>query len=155
MTQALFANQRETNLQSTVALVEEVLRELGHDPQATRQTDNDALHAWRIVKGSAVTLVTLANRTLFTHLRVCSVVMTFDDKVDKNALFAHLLDLNANLCGAAFAVDGNKVLMMSERSTLDIDRSEVRETIRRVTTYADDHDDALVGTFGGVMGQPG
>lgn len=169
MTQALFANQRETNLQSTVALVEEVLRDLGHDPQATRQPGTgepssdtrdssqatDSLHAWRIVKGSAVTLVTLANRTLFTHLRVCSVVMTIDDKVDKNALYAHLLALNANLCGAAFAIEGNKVLMMSERSTLDIDRSEVRETIRRVTTYADDHDDALVGTFGGVMGQPG
>ena len=155
MTQALFANQRETNLQSTVALVEEVLRELGHDPQATRQTGTDALHAWRIVKGSAVTLVTLANRTLFTHLRVCSVVMTIDDKVDKNALYAHLLELNANLCGAAFAIESNKVLMMSERSTLDIDRSEVRETIRRVTTYADDHDDALVGTFGGAMGQAG
>ncbi len=115
----------------------------------------DALHAWRIVKGSAVTLVTLANRTLFTHLRVCSVVMTIDDKVDKNALYAHLLELNANLCGAAFAIESNKVLMMSERSTLDIDRSEVRETIRRVTTYADDHDDALVGTFGGAMGQAG
>ena len=81
---------------------------------------------------SAVTLVTLANRTLFTHLRVCSVVMTLDDKVDKSALYAHLLDLNANLCGAAFAIDANKILMMSERSTIDIDRSEVRETIRVV-----------------------
>jgi hypothetical protein len=152
MTQALFANQRETNLNSTVALIEEVLTELGHDPQTTRQTDTDALHAWRIVKGSATTLVTLINRTLFTHLRVCSVVMTTDDKVDGNALNTHLLKLNGNLCGAAFAVDGNRVLMMSERSTLDLDRSEVRETIRRVTTYADDHDDGLVATFGGKMG---
>lgn len=152
MTQALFANQRETNLNSTVALVEEVLTELGHDPQATRQTGTDALHAWRIVKGSASTLVTLINRTLFTHLRVCSVVMTMDAKVDRNALHEHLLKLNGNLCGAAFALDGNRVLMMSERSTLDLDRSEVRETIRRVTTYADDHDDGLVATFGGQMG---
>src|SRR5687767_7131492 len=98
MTQALFANQRETNLNSTVALIEEVLGDLGHDPQATRQTGTDALHAWRIVKGSAVTNVTLIHRTLFTHLRVCSVVMTLDDEVDRNALHAHLLGLNANLC---------------------------------------------------------
>lgn len=153
MTQALFANQRETNLHSTVALIEEVLGDLGHDPQATRQTGTDALHAWRIVKGSAVTHVTLIHRTLFTHLRVCSVVMTLDDNVDRNALHAHLLGLNAGLCGAAFATDGNRILMLNERTTLDLDRSEVRETIRRVTTYADDHDDALVATFGGRMGE--
>ena len=41
MVQALFANQRETNLQSTIALIDEVLGELGHDPESVsrrRQT---------------------------------------------------------------------------------------------------------------------
>lgn len=167
MTQALFANQRETNIASTVALIEEVLVDLGHDPDKSRQTGpkmegpgftpgpgTDALHAWRIVKGSAVTVVALINRTLFTHLRVCSVVMTCDDKVDRAALNTHLLGVNGTLTGAAFATDGNQVLMVAERTTLDLDRSEVRETIRRVTTYADDHDDTLVATFGGKMGDP-
>jgi hypothetical protein len=157
MTQALFANQRESNLQSTVALVEGVLAELGHDAAAAKvQADSpdvaDSLHAWRIVKGSATTLVTLVNRTLFTHLRVCSVVMTLDAKVDRASLHTHLLEQNAHLCGAAFAIDRNRVLMVAERTTLDLDRSEVRELIRRVTTYADDHDDQLVATFGGSMG---
>jgi hypothetical protein len=152
MEQALFANQREANVQSMVALIDEVLTDLGHDAKASRQTGTDALHAWRIVKGSATTDVTLVNRTLFTHLRVCSVVMTIDDKVDRNALNAHLLESNGNLCGAAFATDGNRILMVAERTTLDLDRSEVRELIRRVTTYADDHDDSLVATFGGTMG---
>jgi hypothetical protein len=153
MTQALFANQRESNLLSTVALIEAVLRDLGHDPAATKvPPSDDALHAWRIVKGSAVTLVTLVNRTLFTHLRVCSVVMTLDAKVDHPALHAHLLGLNARLCGAAFATEGERVLLVAERTTLDLDKSEVRELIRRVTTYADDHDDGLVAAFGGQMG---
>ena len=52
----------------------------------------------------------------------------------------------------AFAVQGDQVLLVSERSTLDLDRSEVRELIKRVTTYADDHDDVLVARFGGTMG---
>jgi hypothetical protein len=156
MAQALFANQRETNLTSTIALIEEVLTELGHDPAATRQAESSAaLHAWRIVKGSAVTLVTLVSRTEFTHLRVVSVVMTLNDKVDRAALHAHLLDLNGGLCGAAFATDGDRVLMLSERSTLDLDHSEILELIRRVTTYADDHDDVLVARFGGTLGAAG
>ena len=152
MTTALFANQRESNLTSTIALIEDVLTELGHDPATARQTTTSALHAWRIVKGSATTLVSLVNRTEFTHLRVCSVVMTVNDKVDRSALHAALLDLNAGLCGAAFATDDDRVLMLSERSTLDLDKSEVRELIKRVTTYADDHDDTLVAQYGGTMG---
>jgi hypothetical protein len=152
MTTGLFANQRESNLTSTIALIEDVLTDLGHDPATARQSPGSALHAWRIVKGSATTTVSLVHRTEFTHLRVCSIVMTVNDKVDRNALGAKLLDLNAGLCGAAFATEGDRVLMLSERSTLDLDKSEVRELIKRVTTYADDHDDALVAQYGGTMG---
>lgn len=153
MTQALFANQRETNLASTLALIHEVLGELGHDPGSTHDPHQSALHGWRIVQGSAVTRITLVNRSEFTHLRVCAVVMTLDPKVDRATLHGHLLDLNADLCGAAFATDGDRVLLVSERSTLDLDRSEVRELIKRVATYADDHDDVLVARFGGTLGE--
>ncbi len=152
MGHALFANQRESNLASTVALVEAVLGELGHDAAGSRVADPDALHAWQVRKGSALTRVLLVSRTEFTHLRVCSTVMTVDGKVDRGALHAHLLELNGGLCGTAFATEGKNVLLVAERSTLDLDRSEVRELIKRVTTYADDHDDALVARFGGVLG---
>jgi hypothetical protein len=150
MAHALFANQRESNLASTVALVEEVLGELGHDAAASR--DTGATNAWQVRTGSALTRIALVDRTEFTHLRVCSTVMTVDGKVDRAALNAHLLEMNANLCGAAFATEASYVLLLAERSTLDIDRTDVRELIKRVTTYADDHDDALVAKFGGTMG---
>lgn len=153
MSSGLFANQRETNLTSTLALLEDVLGELGHPSTQSRISDSGALHAWRIPKGSAVTRVTLIARTEFTHLRVCAVVMTLDGKVDRAALFSHLLDLNAGLCGAAFATEGDHVLLVSERSTLDLDRSELLDAIKRVTTLADDHDDLLVTRFGGAIGE--
>lgn len=153
MPSALFANQRETNLASTLALLEDVLRELGHPPPKSQINDPQAIHAWRIPKGSAVTRVTLINRSDFTHLRVCAVVMTLNDKVDRPALFEHLLSLNATLAGAAFAADGDQVLLVSERSTLDLDRSEILDVIQRVTTMSDDHDDVLVARFGGSLGE--
>ena len=148
----LFANQRETNLSSTIALVEAVLSELGHPPSKSRINDPAALHAWQIPKGSALTRVMLLNRTEFTHFRVCAVVMTLTPKVDRPALHAHLLELNATLSGAAFATSGDQVLLLSERSTLDLDKSEVLDLIRRVSTVADDHDDVLVARFGGTLG---
>ena len=152
MPSGLFANQRETNLASTVALVEGVLAEIGHPSPASKLEDRAALHAWQIPKGSSLTRVTLIHRSEFTHLRVCAIVMTLDAKVDRPALFGHLLDLNAGLCGAAFATDGDRVLLVGERSTLDLDRSEVIDLMRRVTTYADEHDDVLVARFGGKLG---
>ena len=103
--------------------------------------------------GSAVTRVTVFPTPDFTHLRVRSVVMTIDATVDRGALFQHLLERNCELWGAAFAVERDRVVLVSERSTLDIDRSEVADMIRRVTTYADDHDDALVARFGGRLGE--
>ena len=151
MAQALFANHRETNLASTVALIDEVLASLGG---ATRVPDADAhpaLHAWRVTKGSATALVQLLARPDFTHLRISAPVLALDAHVDRAALFAHLLEQNRDLTGAAFALDGDVILLVAERSTLDLDRSEVTELIRRLATYADDHDDALVARFGGRL----
>jgi hypothetical protein len=149
---SLFANQRETNLASTVALVEQALTELGHAPAAGRLADPGTVHAWRIARGSAITRVTVVQRSAFPHLRVQAVVMTLDAAVDRAALFAHLLELNTGLCGTAFATSGDQVLLVSERSTLDLDHSEVLDVIERVTTYADEHDDVLVARFGGRAG---
>ena len=152
MSSGLFANQRETNLSSTILLVESALEELGHPAATSRIKDVAALHAWQIPKGSAMTRVMLLDRTEFTHMRVCAVVMTLDARVNRPALHAHLLELNATLSGAAFATSGEQVLLLSERSTLDLDKSEVLEIIRRVSTCADDHDDVLVARFGGTIG---
>jgi len=150
MAQALFANQREANLASTVALIEEVLAELGYG--GGRVDDPAALHAWRIQKGSATASIALVARPEFTHLRLSATVMTLDATVDRGALFAHLLELNASLCGNAFALAGDRVLLVAERSTLDLDRSELLDLVRRVTANADQHDDLLVAKFGGAMG---
>jgi hypothetical protein len=149
---SLFENQREANLASAVALVEQALTELGHSPAASRLSGPEQAHSWRITTGSATTQVTVLERSEFPHLRVSAVVMTLDGGVDRGALFAHLLALNAELCGTAFAAQGDRVLLVSERSTLDLDHSEVIEAISRVTTCADDHDDALVARFGGRPG---
>jgi hypothetical protein len=135
MAQALFANQREANLHSTIALIEEVLGALGYPATQSRTHDASSLHAWQIA-----------------HIRVTANVMTIDAAVDRAALFAHLLELNAELAGVAFAAVGDRVLVVCERSTLDIDRSEVQDLIVHVTTTADDHDDALVARFGGRIG---
>ena len=146
MSKALFANQRETNLASTVALVDEVLAGRGH---VERLEDPAALHAWKIGTGARLALL---HRSEFTHIRVEAIVMTLDAQVDRTKLFGELLDLNAQLTGAAFATAHDRVLLVSERSTLDLDRSEVTELIAHVLEYADHYAPVLVTRHGGARG---
>ncbi len=149
----LFDNGREANTRSCIAMVEDVLEELGHDPTTSRQSADDGNHVWRFQFGSARITVQIVDRDDFTHLRVCSPVMSTDARVDLLKLYRHLLVLNANAVhGAAFAARQNEVQIVSERSTIDIDRSEVKDLIGRVSKYADDFDDKLVDEFGGRTG---
>jgi T3SS (YopN, CesT) and YbjN peptide-binding chaperone 1 len=148
----LFSNQREINLASTTTMIEDVLVELGHFLNDCRADVDGTIRSWRIKKGSATVRISLVDRHDFTHVRITSAVMHLDAAVPRVALFTHLLEKNGDLTGAAFALSGDTVLLRSERSTLDLDRSEVQDLIARVTGYADDLDDALVERFGGELG---
>jgi T3SS (YopN, CesT) and YbjN peptide-binding chaperone 1 len=151
-TAGLFDNQREINLASTIVMIEDVLIELGHFVNDCRADAPSAIRSWRIKKGSATVRISLLERPDFTHLRIASAVMQLDPAVPRVALFTHLLEKNADLTGVAFALQGDTVLLQTERSTLDLDRSEVQDLVSRVTRYADDLDDALVERFGGAIG---
>ena len=148
----LFANQRQINLSSTIQLIEQALRGLGHDPGACRlapRDDDEAL--WQFAHGSACTRIQLSKGES-SFLRVSSVVMTIDDKVDRLALYTHLLGLNRKLHGLTLAVDDERVELAAERPSRDLDRSEVDDLLTRVSRRADELDDDLVAKFGGIRG---
>ena len=155
MALSLFDNSRETNTTSTITMVEDVLIALGHFVNECRAEDAGALRAWRVRKGSAQVAIRLLDRPDHPHLRVASAVLRTPPAMDplrRAALHAELLARNLELCGMAFAVDGEQVVLVTERSTLDLDRSEVLDLINRVQDHADQVDDALVAAYGGTLG---
>lgn len=152
---SLFENSREINTSSAVMMVEDVLIALGHFVNDCRVADPAAMKAWRIAKGSAQVSIQILERKEFPHLRVASAVMRLEpgsDPAVRADLHADLLTRNGDLCGLAFAVRGDQVLLVTERSTLDLDRSEVLELINRVSEHADAVDNALVVSYGGSLG---
>ncbi len=151
----LFENRREANLTSIAAMVEDVLIELGHFVNECRVDTPGATHAWRIFKGSASVRISLFDDASEVNpsIRVAAAVMTTDARVDINKLYRYLLTLNnQEVKGAAFAAQQNEILLVAERSSLDLDRSEVHDLIHRVQEYADKYDDELVNEFGGRLG---
>jgi hypothetical protein len=149
----LFENQREANLSSAVLLIEEVLVELGYRLDSARTSIPATTRAWRVPKGSAVVDIALVDRPDSYHLRVAASVMTIGEKTDREALFERLLSFNASqLVGDAFALRGDQVILIGQRSTKDLDRSEVQELIQNILIDADHYDDRLITEFGGKRG---
>ena len=151
---ALFSNKQEANLRSCVQMIEDVIRSLGHSPEETRIEPAGAMPAWRMRNGSALVTVALApggDDVLQENiLQVSAPVLILDVNVNRLALFRHLLELNATAVrGMAFGLERDHVVLVGERSTVDLDLSEVHELVQKVEDYADHYDDALVAEFGG------
>ena len=149
----LFTNQVEVNLASTTVLVEDVLVELGHVVDKARVEYPECEQAWRISKGSATIEVALLVREGAGWLQVSASVMTPGSKTDRAALYRKALLLNAERATiASFALRGDTLLLIGQRPSLDMDRSEVLALIESVSTDADRYDDELVREFGGRRG---
>lgn len=157
----LFANQRHLQMTSTLRIIEQALRGLGHDPHGCRLDGDGEDAAWQFRHGSAVTRIEISAPSASgglgaadtgATLRVASIVMTLDDSVDRLALFTHLLELNRGLRGLTLAVQEGRVELAAERPCRDLDRSEVDDLLTRVSRRADELDDALVTRFGGHRG---
>ena len=150
---SLFGNKQEANLRATIKMVELVISELGLSPTETSLDWPGAVRGWGLKKGSAEIYITLrqAEDSGENCIRVSAILLVLPESQDAcNRLYRRILEENATgILGAAFGVSGDKVLLVSERSTTDLDISEVRDIIRRVGHYADYYDDLLVSEFGG------
>lgn len=136
-----------------VSLVEQVIRGLGIDPAASR-VDREGHVAFALRRGSARILVAVhapSAQLPEGRLRVVAPVVHLPPPEREAALFRRLLVANATeLAGAAFAISGAEVVIVSERSVKDLDVSEVDSMIRNVGRTADRYDDELAAQYGAV-----
>jgi hypothetical protein len=146
----LFQNKQESNLRSCVQMIEDALTALGHKPDASRLEVPGMLPAWRVTKGIAHVYIILSAKDDENFVRVTAPVLHLEAGGDHNALFRRLLELNATQSGgAAFALDKDAVILTSQRSTVDLDQSEVLSMLRHIEDWADRMDTELVAEFGG------
>src|SRR5215831_617854 len=146
----LFGDKQESNLRTTQKMIESVIRELGLDPETSRleATEGGRL-AWGVRHGSAAVYIFLEGGDKENFIQVVSPIMKIPER-NILPLYRRLLELNAEeLQGAAFGVKGEDVVLTIDRSTTDLDRTEVHSMITLIGEYADQYDDELVGEFGG------
>jgi len=152
MSAGLFDNAGDARASSTITMVEDVLIALGHFVHDCRTEPAGAVASWKVARGSATIEIRLVARNQASYLRVASAVIYAQPQTDRAALWSELLTRNGELCGVAFAIRGDQVVLVSERSTLDLDRTEVHDMIQRTSTLADEVDDELAGRYHAGMG---
>ena len=147
------ADPASTEVERAVALVEKTIRGLGVDPAASK-SQREGHVAYALRRGSARILIAVhapSDELPEGRLRVVAPVVRMPAADREGPLCRHLLELNAAaLVGSAFAISGDEVVVVSERSIHDLDGSEVDAMIRDVGRVADRYDDELAEQFGAV-----
>ena len=135
------------------SLVEEHLKEEGLDPAVVRMKTADGHPAWAFRQGSASVRIHVLGADAdsdVAYFQVVAPVIILPEE-NREPVFHRLLTLNADqLWSCAFAVRQDRVILTADRTTRDLDKSEVVEMIERVAAYADKFDDELVEQFGGM-----
>ncbi len=132
-----------------VEMVEATIRALGVDPAAAKIPGDDKTFAYALRRGSARVVVAVTHGEGGGQLRVLAPVVHAPDASKEAAVYKRLLELNAReISGAAFGLFGNEIVAVVERSTKDLDPSEVEANVKNVGRVADRWDDALAKEFG-------
>jgi hypothetical protein len=132
-----------------VELVEATIRALGVDPTSAKIPGDDKTHAYALRRGSARVVIAVSRGEGAGVFRVLAPVVHAPDASKEAVVFRRLLELNAReVSGAAFGLFGDEIVAVTERSTKDLDASEVEATVKNVGRIADRWDDVLAQEFG-------
>ncbi|MDY0004141.1 MAG: YbjN domain-containing protein [Polyangia bacterium] len=145
--------KKQSDLERIVELIESHLKEEGLVPADVLMKTSDGHPAWAFRQGSAsvrIHLLPAEKESDHGYFQVVAPVIILPEE-GREKIFERLLSLNADqLWSCAFAIRQDRVIITADRTTRDLDRSEVIEMIERVAAYADKFDDELVEEFGGT-----
>ena len=125
------------DLQPYYQMVEEVIQELGVNPENTR---GEKPGQWDLSKGSAPVMVDVfeyEGRGYFQCLAPVSLIP--EDR--KTEFYEEVLEIGHKLFGVGFTKFKDKIYIKALRETDNLDKSEIMATFNRVGNYADEYDD--------------
>lgn len=146
--------EHDDEIERATGLVEAMIRKQGLDPETVRTAPPAGQgRAWSLMRGSAPVAIFLRpahEGEDAPKLRVVSPIVKIDENT-RHELFKTLLELNATgLGGVAFGLHQDRVVLVAERRTTDLEPAEVEYLLQRVGVVADHYDDQIIARFGGT-----
>jgi cytochrome c1 len=147
------SDKQQAELDRVTDIVQKHLESGGLEPDQVKMKTADKHPAWAFRQGSASVRIHLLpgdKESDYGYFQVVAPVIILPES-EREQVFQRLLELNADqLWSCAFAIRQDRVIITADRTTRDLDGSEVVEMIERVAAYADKFDDELVEEFGGT-----
>lgn len=137
------------HLEEIIAKIEGVIAKLGVNPKQAEIAHENAIKAYALRRGSAHVLIWLrGDAEEKGHLHVFAPCAKLVDS-PPSEVYRFLLEANLHATqGAAFALYQNQIVVVAQRSTEDLDPSEIEAMVRTVGRLADKYDDLLAERFG-------
>jgi len=106
-------------------------------------------YLWKFQYGSVEVFVHLTGEKDDDAITVWSPILSLPAK-DESGLMRKLLEMNwSETLETRFGLNGDRIVILSQRTVADLSPEEVSRIITLVATIADDNDESLKETFGG------
>lgn len=121
------------NLEKHYHTVEQAIAKIGLDPVKFR---GKQAGEWTLHRGEHLILIDVWNDPVeqVTYLQVVAPVIEIPEE-SQTVLFRELLQINLQLCGIAFAVHGEKVVLKGTRVAEGLDVEEAYAMIMLISKY--------------------
>jgi hypothetical protein len=141
------ARMAQGTIEEVGHMVEHYFKARGLDPKKQQISGAEGT-GWWLTEGSARIYIFVQDTSGGPVIRVTSPIVTIPETGDVSAFYRHLLDINSSLTSCALATNEQAVLVVSQRSTAQLDQEELDSTIWNVAYVADLLDDKLVKEYG-------
>ena len=140
------------NIQFYYDELEKVIIGLGVDPAICR---GQKPGQWNLKKGSAnvwVDIWKLKDKD-YGYFQVMAPIVQIPS-VNKEEFFQEILEINHKLYGVGMTKYKDWIYLKAVRELDDLSENEIRATLNRIGTYADDYDDYLKNKYSNPAGGP-
>jgi hypothetical protein len=142
----------QTEPEKTTAMIQELLESFGFNPAEHLMSESEGQIVYGLTRGSAQLYIILNNDTAGAWVQVISPILGLPPEDQRLDCYEALLKLNAgSLVNCALGIENDKICIGSDRSTKDIQASELHDMVLCVSKFADDLDDMLAEKYGCEM----
>lgn len=136
----------------TQAMVVQLLNSFNMAPADHLVSENPGRMVYGLTRGSAKLYVIISYDDQGAWVQVISPILGLPPEGKRLACYEELLKLNAgSLVNCALGIEGEKICISSDRSTKDIQVSELQDMVLCVSKFADDLDNRLSEEFDCVL----
>jgi hypothetical protein len=147
------ATQRSsTVLENYRDLIEEILSDLGIDPQENlEEAQEKQRYSWCVKRGSANVFIELFSEENESYFMVDCPLLRLPAPEQREGFYRRLLELNDKLVEAALVARGDEIHLVGIRPLRGLDTEEASGMLDRISSWADGLDNRLSEEFGAPL----